>query len=258
MTLVDFQRLVDGVQIDKGLTKLTKINFKAFLNSVLDYVDYTYHNQNNIRLDKIKLKQGKPSDRIKYLEPEEIQPFLNSIYANLNETYAMALEVQLLTGMRIGEVRALTELDWLINDTGPNQIRTNKSIERRTNRVSVVKNKFFNRTIESSDRIDDIFRQRIQTNHLLFGDDASFIFTSKLNGPITYTYLASTLPDINPHYSTHMLRHTHISLLAQNGVSLKYTMNRVGHSDPKTTLKIYTHVSDTLKQKEAEKLNNLF
>lgn len=36
------------------------------------------------------------------------------------------------------------------------------------------------------------------------------------------------------------LRHTHISMLAEAGVDLKTIMQRVGHNDPDTTLRIYT------------------
>lgn len=40
-----------------------------------------------------------------------------------------------------------------------------------------------------------------------------------------------------------MLRHTHISLLAEAGVDLPYIMNRVGHKNSKTTTEIYLHVT---------------
>ncbi|MDI7015617.1 tyrosine-type recombinase/integrase, partial [Klebsiella pneumoniae] len=47
--------------------------------------------------------------------------------------------------------------------------------------------------------------------------------------------------NINKKVTTHTLRHTHISLLAEMNISLKAIMKRVGHTDEKTTIKVYTH-----------------
>ncbi|RVU55394.1 tyrosine-type recombinase/integrase [Anaerosphaera multitolerans] len=54
----------------------------------------------------------------------------------------------------------------------------------------------------------------------------------------------------------HTLRHTHISLLAQAGVSLQEIKGHVGHGDGDVTEKIYLHITkefkfDTLKKYEA-------
>ncbi|TFU31177.1 integrase [Streptococcus acidominimus] len=57
------------------------------------------------------------------------------------------------------------------------------------------------------------------------------------------------LPTIKPHG----FRHTHISLLFEAGASLKEVQERVGHEDIKTTMNIYTHVTENIKEKTAEK-----
>ena len=172
--------------------------------------------------------------------------------SNINELYADAVEVQILTGMRIGELRALTEDDWF-----DNKIRINKSIERKTNVFSKPKNIQSIRTINSSDRINEIFERRIKLNHFLFGDEANLIFASKLNGPLTYTYFQELIKSINPELSSHVFRHTHISLLAEKGFPLKYIMERVGHTNPETTMKVYTHVTERMQKEARDKLNNL-
>ncbi|WP_373896211.1 tyrosine-type recombinase/integrase [Virgibacillus sp. CBA3643] len=46
----------------------------------------------------------------------------------------------------------------------------------------------------------------------------------------------------------HIFRHTHISMLAEADVDLATVMERVGHDDPQTTLKIYTHVTKKMKK----------
>ncbi|MRJ46463.1 hypothetical protein GF867_02630 [Aerococcaceae bacterium DSM 109652] len=49
-----------------------------------------------------------------------------------------------------------------------------------------------------------------------------------------------------------------MSLLAEQEFPLRYIMHRVGHTDPETTLKIYNHVTEKLKNKGAERLDDLF
>lgn len=56
----------------------------------------------------------------------------------------------------------------------------------------------------------------------------------------------------------HILRHTLISLLAENNIPLKAITHRVGHKDNgKTTMEIYTHVTKNAKSRVVDVLNNL-
>jgi len=53
--------------------------------------------------------------------------------------------------------------------------------------------------------------------------------------------------------SPHGLRHTHCSLLFEAGASIKEVQDRLGHSDVKTTLDIYTHVTKKTKEGAIQK-----
>nr|WP_232514312.1 tyrosine-type recombinase/integrase [Staphylococcus nepalensis] len=57
--------------------------------------------------------------------------------------------------------------------------------------------------------------------------------------------------------TSHTFRHTHISLLVEMNVSLKAIMKRVGHTDEKTTIQIYTHVTEKMDKQLTEKLENI-
>lgn len=48
--------------------------------------------------------------------------------------------------------------------------------------------------------------------------------------------------------TTHGLRHTHCSLLFEAGVPIERVQDRLGHSDIQTTMNIYTHVSEKIKE----------
>ena len=52
---------------------------------------------------------------------------------------------------------------------------------------------------------------------------------------------------INKLLSSHIFRHTLISMLAENNVLVKAIMARVGHKDSNTTMQIYTHVTKSMK-----------
>ena len=53
--------------------------------------------------------------------------------------------------------------------------------------------------------------------------------------------------------TVHGFRHSHCSILFEAGASIKEVQDRLGHSDPQTTLKIYAHVTEKAKEKTAEK-----
>lgn len=51
-----------------------------------------------------------------------------------------------------------------------------------------------------------------------------------------------------PNITAHGFRHTHCSLLFEAGASIKEVQDRLGHSDVKTTMIIYAHVSKKAKE----------
>lgn len=62
-----------------------------------------------------------------------------------------------------------------------------------------------------------------------------------------------------PEYDTHSLRHTHGTMLLENGADFIYIQRRLGHKDLKTTMEIYTnHLTDKIKERGNVALNNLY
>lgn len=169
------------------------------------------------------------------------------------------LEFQALTGLRYGELAALREEDY---DSGAHAININATINfnykgMRCHR-GTPKNIYSVRTIDLDQKAAAILEKFIAYNkaaRVWFNGPGyklpdKFIFVSRENGyPLDLSYVNHLLRSL--HYrkrlTTHVFRHTHISLLAEAGVPLKAIMARVGHNEPRTTMSIYTHVTDRMK-----------
>lgn len=64
--------------------------------------------------------------------------------------------------------------------------------------------------------------------------------------------------DHRPLITPHALRHNYITMCWEHGLDAYETMKLVGHASIKTTMDIYTHLSDAQLAKTAEKLDTMF
>src|SRR5699024_10102993 len=63
--------------------------------------------------------------------------------------------------------------------------------------------------------------------------------------------------DIKKNLTPHSYRHTHLSMMTDAGAVLSSIMERVGQADPNTMLKVYTHVTNNMKEKSVNNVSNL-
>lgn len=127
------------------------------------------------------------------------------------------------TGMRKGEALALT---WNDIDTSLNELKINKALAQGIDFRLVIqspKNHSSVRTLS----IDDNTVKLLQRWQMKQRDD--------------------NLKKI----TIHGFRHTHCSLLFEAGRTIEEVKDRMGHSDIKTTMNIYTHVSKDVKDEVA-------
>lgn len=201
----------------------------------------------------------------KFLDAVELKSVLSQL-TKLAPRIALLIEFMSLTGLRIGELLALRYCDYdekkaTININGTLQYfyKNGSDIKRGT-----PKNIYSVRDVTLDNRCVKILNSIITDNKrqsLWYKgyEEQGYIFTAKRGNPYDMQYINKLLKQVRiegKHLTTHIFRHTHISILAELGIPLKAIMQRVGHNDPATTLSIYTHVTQHMKNDIVEKLNS--
>lgn len=203
----------------------------------------------------------------KFLNRDELRACLEQLRQK-DMRIAMAAEFMALTGLRVGELLALRVQDY---DESRSIIHVNGTIcpfipNSDANKRSTPKNTYSYRDVYLNSRATHILAWFFSDNRrLLFWSkgmyqDKGYIFTAKHGFPYNQATINTTLKTAHiegKHITSHIFRHTHISLLTEKGLSLKSIMQRVGHHNPNTTLAIYTHVTNTMNTADNHKIELL-
>lgn len=93
----------------------------------------------------------------------------------------------------------------------------------------------------------------IQINLVCVRENGTFI------SPRTLQYTSKIIrEEISSEFDYHSLRHTHASMLAEIGVDQKYIQTRLGHSDLSTTIDVYEHTTNLMRERGRNALNTIF
>ncbi|MEN2765793.1 tyrosine-type recombinase/integrase [Ornithinibacillus xuwenensis] len=218
----------------------------------------------------------------KFLDHDELEEFL---LAALN--YGLKYDKErfytlAFSGVRPGELCALQKQDILFETNEIDIVKTLYNENNNMREYELIPPKTYKsvRTVAMERYIMDMLKKIILENdkrkmkyrnkqityfnETLEYHDADFVF-SRLNGyPFTTISLNNRMnrllkkTKIKKPATPHIFRHTHVSMLAEAGVDLATIMKRVGHEDAKTTMKIYTHVTNKMKKEAPVKISNLY
>lgn len=253
----------------------TNAKYKLFLNytnRILDYgVKMSILMDNPARKVDIPKKmvqvEDLENDKIKFLEKEELTRLLAYFDDHSNKKASTFYRLLAKTGMRVGEAAALT---WEDIDFQANTISITKTsvLVNKKQTIQTPKSKKSIRTIYIDDKlIADLKKWQLEQKKELFKlgynstEPKQLLFSNTNNGLIRYTTIRKWLDTITKKYqfpdlTPHVFRHTHCTLLFEAGASIKEVQDRLGHSDVKTTLSIYQHLSDSKKEETALKFAN--
>lgn len=226
----------------------------------------------NIMLDETLTKpiSKKETRKIEALSIQEETKLVNILNKEeINHKYKNIILLQLYTGMRIGEVLALSKdcIDFKNNTltvyrtlTQDSSYHTKMGTHTKTykRRIGIDKGK---RTFPMNDKVKNIITNILKSKTqniqgLLFWNykDNTYITPSEVN---------SYLRRINTKYNicssslhSHRLRHTFITRCVENGMFPKVIQSLVGHVEGSTiTNDVYTSISNDFIKKELEKIN---
>lgn len=259
------------------------------IRSVFKYAFKYYDLQDISVLDKIDIpKKAKTRDELQakrnnYLEDSEVKELLSCFdylikhkkHSTRKRNYKMVkaiVQFQIANGMRIGELLAIKsdninyedktlDIDGTINwvtdkETGAFGVKETTKTSKSYRTIGL--------TTQSINLLKSLIldnKKENQWNEEFI--DRGYIFTNTAGSPIDLNKInsiikeATEISSIKKRVTTHTLRHTHISTLAQLGINLKAIQERVGHSDYKTTLEIYTHVTDQMAKDMMNKLETI-
>lgn len=203
--------------------------------------------------------------REKFLTKAELKDVLQQL-DTIHHHVSLLCEFQSLTGLRFGEMVALRNQDY---DSTTIEIDINGTMSssgsfKDPKMRLPPKNVYSIRKIKLDKRANQILNYFItakKARRLWKSkfEDNDYIFVTDGGLPYDLHYINKILKKLNfhKHISTHTFRHTHISLLAESNVPLKAIMERVGHNEPRTTLAVYTHVTDEMKKEMNLAINSI-
>lgn len=211
------------------------------------------------KLPKAKAPTAKEKDKDKYLEKSELQQLLNGMKV---DDWRLLTKFLALSGLRIGEAIALNEDDV---DFHERQIHVSKTYVRQTGKISTTKTESSTRNVSMQDELHECCLEIIKRKWdiaSITGKKSDLFFPDPNRDYICYDVYAkyfreNTEAIIGRKLTPHALRHTHVALLAENGIPLEVISRRLGHADSTVTRDIYFHVTKRLAEKDAELLQNI-
>lgn len=272
------QKLINDL-FTAGKSESTIESHLVYIRAVLQHAKTNRYVLENVAME-VKLPRRKltvedyEENKIeeKFFSKEEIQMILESFDRfpmPMNREMFMLL---LFSGLRCSEMLALQWED-ILYDT--KQIKVTKTIYNPNHTIkgySVTPPKTY-KSIRTID-IDDTILKMLKSYQLMYKQyllvyrsknpeyhDKNFVFCRKENGyPYSWRFVQARLDAItnkmkwHRDFSTHLFRHTHVTMLAEAGVDLPTIQKRIGHKNGDITRDVYLHITNMMQKKAADSL----
>jgi integrase len=177
----------------------------------------------------------------------------------IDNAFFVFFNIAYFTGMRKGEINALK---W--SDIEDNLIHVRRSIAQKTKggyQETPPKNKSSYRTLQMPQKLVLILTEHLMLQKRLKG------FSSNLrvcggHSTLSDTYIESKNKQFAeeaglPHIRIHDFRHSHASLLVNNGINIQEVARRLGHSNVNITWQTYSHLYPREEERAVEVLNGV-
>lgn len=243
-----------------GTVKLYHSIFKIAINAAIEEELLT---RNRFTKVVIKHEADLTKETNNFLTSVELSQFLNAAKQHESITNYTFLLVAIYTGMRKGEVCGL---QWNNIDFVNNTITVERTRDEKGTRTPKTKNSYRKILVDNL-VIDQLKKYQVWCKQILLKhgkkfNEQLFVFINENNIPIhgmaiqkmfRETMLRIGLLNDNgdPKITFHGLRHTHATILLNNGQNVKVIAERLGNT-PAMIYEIYGHVMKELEEQSME------
>lgn len=243
-TLTEWKRGISELDLKHRTKSNIYVAFKALLNWA---VQNEYLQSNPLSKVPNFRDAYERKKELQYYTPDEYIRFASSAWNIATEIgfydYYVFFAIAYYTGARKGEIHALR---W--TDLRNGSIHITKSITQKLlgdDRETPPKNKSSNRVVQLPEPLIDILKDHKKRGKAYKGFNDNYYICGGIR-PLR----DSTLSKMNfkiadeaglHHIRIHDFRHSHASLLANNGVNILEISRRLGHSNIEQTLNTYSH-----------------
>lgn len=260
-TVLDCQKLVNqwaeyfnSAKYPKGITQQV-FDYAIKMNIITD---------NPMRKVKLPKRKETINEVNKFYNTDELKHFFDCVKDYGNMKYLAFFRLLAFTGMRKGEALAL---NWSDIDFNKKQVHITKGVVLDENEIPIIsttKTKKSVRTVSLDDESLAILRKwkleqakelmsiginSLNKHQLLFTYDANKLYRPSYSN----CWLEQIIKKYNLKKITmHGFRHSHCSLLFEMNTPIQVVQDRLGHTNIKTTMDIYTHVTEKQRDDIAE------
>ncbi|WP_129692469.1 site-specific integrase [Gottfriedia acidiceleris] len=240
------------------------VYFQIIFNFALDWEIVK-----NTPLKKVKLPKTEKKIPVTW-SIEQCNTFLDFLEKREYYKERLFFLLAIFTGMRRGEISAL---QWKDIDSWKKQISVTKTTISQIGKGLVItspKTPSSIRNIAISDYVLEQlteYKTHQKKEYLQYGlkvTDGSNIFDGteplKLYNPASAAHFLQRFSKRLhlPHVKLHGLRHTHATIMLENGENPKIVQERLGHKNVQTTLNVYSHLTPTIQQQSASRFEESF
>ena len=194
----------------------------------------------------------------KYLEADELEAVLEFM-RKYTEEYLLC-KFMVLTGMRVGEAVAIKN-----DDISKDYIRVDETYDPGSKKFTDPKNETSARDIYIQDELRSLLkliRSEERVKRMAYGiRDCDLLLCNHNGTPLNtgslgrHLHMAESVVDKK--LTSHIFRHTHVSMLAASGMSLDAISRRVGHKNTDITRDIYLHITSKQKEQDNAAIKNI-
>ncbi|HBG1860693.1 tyrosine-type recombinase/integrase [Clostridioides difficile] len=240
-----------------GLSKNSINNFYGVLSGALKSAVYPFKfiKENPMQYVHMpKMQENKKND-LKIISLKDFNKILERFPQG--SSFYIPLQIAFNTGMRGGEVTALQWDDIDLENKIIHVRHTLISKGKEGFELGTPKTESSYRKINIGDTLTKVLREHKKLQKemkLKFGEwyiNSNFVCTKEMGEHVTTNslkYLSRVVNyELGIDFNFHSLRHTHATMLLENGANIKDIQHRLGHAKISTTMDTYSHVTNNMR-----------